>query len=455
MLNRNRRSVTVSLLALFLSFLSLPAWAQEAEKEKIPLEELLKSKAAQLFQLRDYDAALLEFQNLSRQYPRDSLPVRYTGMTLTLLGRLDDAVTTLENAVNLDAGNAANHYYLARALHEQGARKRAEEELSEVIRLDTEKGFYGSVAKNALEIVREKERYKVSKSWEIFGSTGYQYDSNVIIEPNDKGAGGTADQNAGRYYLNLGGTDKWLERGKFTSKAGYQLYQSLHDDGLDEFNFTSQEFSIDNQYRTKQWGKEVTWGLRYELPWGFLNGNLFSFGNEIVVSMRIRLTKNTRTEIYHRYSHFEYGPDGRDAGITSRDGEYNVTGILHRHYFSNFSRYVFAGYQIESGATEGNNFDHVGHDIRLGFHTPLIWGLVFDALGQLSVANYYHYSAEFSLAEPLARRDNDWTLFFSLTYPLSVHWSVRASYRYENANNRNDFFQYDRHIGGLELRFRY
>ncbi len=432
-----------------------PLSAEEVfRKRDITLEELEQSSAAKLFQLGGYDRALKEFEKLQKEYPDDLLIKRYIGMTLTLLGRLDDAADVLKAVVKRDPHNPAGYYFLARVYHEQGRSKEAADALHEVIRLDPE-GFYGRPAREALPLVAHKKL--VEKPWDIWASAGYEYDSNVTIAPNDTALRGlnAQDESAGRYYFTVGGKYKWLKLARFDSTVGYRLYRSFHDDSLDEFNYTYQQWDIGIEYRPLIKEKEVKFGLRYQLPLGFLGGNLFIFANEAVAYINSRLTKNTFTEIYHKYSHFEFGPDGRIPDQLSRDGEYNVSGIHHRYYFSNFSRYVFAGYEIFSGATEGNSFDHVGHVAQVGFHTPLVGELTLDTIGSFTVANYTHYSAEIAPIEPVARLNHDWSFLIRLTYPLGRHWQLRAFYRYINANNRNDIFQYDRQIGGTEVVFRY
>ncbi len=402
----------------------------------------------------EYDQALVEFQKLGQEYPGDSLPLRYEGMTLILLGRLDEAAVTLEKAVSLDTQNPANHYFLARAYHEQGARNKAEKELKEVMELDPE-GFYGKPAQDALRVVQERGRYKVTKPWEVFGSTGYEYDSNVKLAPKNSSLRSPGGKGANRYYFNLGGTYKLIDKEKYTTKAGYRIYQSLHDNSLNEFNFTFQEFSLSHEYRTKVRGKEVRWGLRYALPWGFLNGAPFSIGNQITASINARLSKNTRTELFYRYTHYEFRLEGSRPHLTSRDGEYNTIGIFHRYFFSNFSRWVFAGYLLEPINTEGNNFDELGNTIQAGIHSPILSGhLIVDVFGQFAVGNYPRYSTELFPQEP-GRLDNDWTFVFSLTYPINANWSIRGQYRLIDAKNRNDIFEYGRQIGGVELLFRY
>ena len=447
------RFATSFFIALLICLTT--AFAQEEAEGgegEISFEELQKTRAAHLFKLGKYQEALGEFEKLSQTYPADTLPRRYTGMTLTLLGRLDEAISIYQESLGREPENPALHYYLARVYHEQGAKDKAKEELEEVLRLDPE-GFYGQPARIAIPVV--ERRRLVEKPWDVWIASGYEYDSNVTLAPNDKALRGTDDESAGRYYLALGGKYKWFQRGRFDSHAGYRLYRSFHDDSLNEFNYTFQEFFLINEYRSMIFNREVKWGLRDSIPLGFLAGNLFSWGNELTFYVNGRVTKNTFTELFHRYSHIEFGPDGAIPNLTARDGEYNSTGIHHRFYFSNLTRYVFVGYEFQTAATQGNNFDRVGHFFQVGLNTPITKKLVFNVTGSFVTADYPHYSAEIAPIEPLARRDHDWVLFTSLTYNLTRNWSLQGFYRYGNSNNRNDIFQHDRQIGGVELLFRY
>ncbi len=244
-----------------------------------------------------------------------------------------------------------------------------------------------------------------------------------------------------------GGYYNWLERGKFNSYVGYQVHQSLHDDSLNEFNYTFQEFWIWNEYITNWFGKEVILGLRYALPWGFLNGSMFSIGNEVMSNVKVRFTKRTQTEVFTKYTHYEFGPDGYLPDITSRDGEYTSTGIVHTFYFSNFRRSVFAAYILDTASTQGNNFDRTGNTVQVGLRTPVWDGvrilkdLTLELIGEFTAANYYHFDSQVYFLEPNARLNNDWSFLVRLTYPISRHWSVQAYYRYINANNKNLAFR--------------
>jgi len=449
---------------ILIAVLTLGSFAgsARASANDIPLEQILDSRATQLFKTQEYDQALVEFQKLSQEHPNDLLPRRYMAMTLILLGRLDEAIAILQDNVAKEPNNPAHHYYLARAYHEQGAQAKAKAELEEVLRLDP-KGFYGDPARKALPLVTEKAL--TPKRWDIWLGAAYEYDTNVPISPSEKDLRGindgiddehdVDDLNANRYSIRGGGKYQWFQKGRWDSTIGYQFYKSLHDDGLSDFNYTYNEFFGFTQYHRNIFSREVTTGLRYALPFSFLGGKTYLFAVELTAYANGRLTKNTYTEIYHRYSHIEFGPDGEQPNLTSRDGNYDVTGVHHRFYFSELKRYVFIGYEFQTAAVRGNNFDRLGHFFQAGLHTPVVGKLDLDVVGGFTYANYPHYSAELDPEEPLARRDNDWTLLAALTYRLTSHLSLRGFYRYFNANNRNDIYQYNRDIGGVEALFRY
>ncbi|HXV28143.1 MAG TPA: tetratricopeptide repeat protein [bacterium] len=455
------KKMKIMALIVALSFVFNVAYADDGPSaNQMPIEDFLKSNAVHLFKSGKYDKALPEFRALSQQYPEDPLLYRYIGMTLTAMGNLNEAVDAFDIALKLDPENPSTHYFYARTLYAKGDAANAQKQLDEVLRLDFE-GYYGNAAKRAMPLIRAFQFVPKPKRWSIFGSTGYEYDSNVTLKPNDKSIANSSDESAGRYYFNLGGFYNIIQGEKFNSWVGYKVYQSLHDDSLNEFNFTNQEFWIYNEYITTHWGKEFIYSFRYGLPWGFLDGNMFSIANDFLLSVKARLTKNTQTEIFTRYAYWAFGPDGFDPGLTSRDGNYTTQGIVHTWYFSNFRRSVFAGYFLDTASTRGNNFDRTGHTAQVGFRTPLcdktpiLRNTTVEVIGEFTAANYYHYSNFVYFPETKSRLNNDWSLWVALTYPITKHLSIQGYYKYINANNQNDIFQYDRHIGGTALLFQY
>ena len=427
----------------------------KANPDEMSLEALSASPAAKAFQAGKYADALAEFQKLSQEYPKDPLIKRYIGMCTTLLGRLDEAAKTLEEAVKMEPEDPANHYFLARVYHEQGAQDKATKELAEVFRLDPD-GYYGHAAKTAKPLVEEKALAR--KLWDLWIYGGFERDTNVPLEPNDKELRGTPHPDAGRYYYSVGGTYDWLERGNFTSIAGYRTYQSFQDNKLNGFDYDFHEFSLDNRFRGKFFGKDALYKLRYELPVGFLHANLFTFANAGLASMTVPFFPGTDTEIFDKYSHIEFGPDGFQPPFTSRDGEYNTAGFIHRIYFAGRRGNVYGGYEYQIAATRGLNFDSYENFMQLGFHTPLDFinkKLTWDVNASMAYENFPHYSPIFDPRNSPDRADKNFTLYTRLTYQVDRHWAIRLEYTYTNVDDPNDVYAYHRHIGGANILYRF
>ena len=51
------------------------------------------------------------------------------------------------------------------------------------------------------------------------------------------------------------------------------------------------------------------------------------------------------------------------------------------------------------------------------------------------------------------RRDINWDIYASMTYHLTPRLGLRGFYRYIQGNNRNNFYDYDRQKGGMQLMY--
>ena len=234
----------------------------------------------------------------------------------------------------------------------------------------------------------------------------------------------------------------------------YTTRQSLHDRGVDEVNFTSQELALDARKRVSLVNRDIILGARYDLLSGFLDGDLFSLSNRLLLSSDLRLTPHTRTYAYNRFTASDFGPDGSNPPQTSRDGVYEDVGFLQYVYTEDFLTYLYVGQELEFDQTRGANFTRRGTSTRLGAHTPvpLIMQTDFDIVGTFRFGKYPRFTSLSSL-DSERREDTNWGLTVSLTHAWTPQLATRLFYDLINANNRNDFFQYDRHIAGVQLLF--
>jgi hypothetical protein len=140
--------------------------------------------------------------------------------------------------------------------------------------------------------------------------------------------------------------------------------------------------------------------------------------------------------------------------LTSRDGVRGGLGLVQYFYTADLRSYVFLKQEVSGAGTRGDNFDRVGYLARLGVHAPLDrpGRLEADASVGVDHGSYPDFSSLSSL-EPAGRRDDRIDAYAALTYHWKPDLATRGFYRFINSDNRNDFFDRQRHIAGVEMVF--
>jgi len=440
-----------------------PAWARRAHEKKqeqpvpselITSEEFIASPFSEFFRAGDYPQALAALEALAKQYPNDPLITRYRGVVLDRLGRFDEAMTLYEQLLTRDPNHVPTRFFRAQTYFRKGEREKAIEELKWVSDHSPSKEYKEWTQDYLRRLGVRAERRPERKRWYLFGNEGWEYDSNVILKSNDPSVGFGSDKNASRLALNLGLGYRAIQQPKLRFDVIYTARQSLNDDSLSEFNFTAQELALDLKRRVDWWDRDVTLGGRYEFNVGFLDDNLFSVSNHLRLSSDIRLTPRTRTYAYNRFIVSDFGPDGSNPPQTSRDGFEYELGLTQYFYSADYRSYVFVGEEVNFDWTRGANFTRRGMTTRVGLRTPVPYvpKTDFDTSMGFRLGRYPRFNS-LSSTEPERREDTNWDYYVSLTHRIAPRLSVRTFFRYVNANNPNDVYQYDRHVGGVQMIF--
>ncbi len=443
------------MMIILNSFSSYAADQNENAPATISAEEFLKTPAAELFQAGEYEQALDALEPLLQKYPQDALLIRYKAMALDRLGRSEEAIKLFENLLKDSPDHIPSRYFLGQAYERIGNTEAAAHQWQTVAEQGKETP-YGQWAEESMKRIGSvaKPEKKAAKRFRAGLRYGYEYDSNVILKPEDKRLSGSGDQNAGRHTLDAIFRYQAFSKRDVAVDLFYSAGQTLHDDSLNEFNFTSQEFGTDIRKRLKLMAKEVTLGTKYEFLAGFLDGDLFSIRNRVTFSADSRLTRRTRSILFARLTPANYGPDGSNPPQTSRDGLYTDYGITQYFYSSDFKRYLYVREEYNRADVRGGNFELRGQTTRAGIYSPLFWKTDFDFSAGFEFNKYPRFSSLSSL-DTARRRDMNWDLYAALTHHLNPSLGVRGFYRFINAENRNGFFEYDRHIGGVQVIFSY
>lgn len=425
---------------------------QSVEPRRINTGEFVESEAGQLFQAGDYVRAVDAFDGLLKDYPDDPLIIRYKAMALTRLGQYAQAIKLFESLLDRDPVHVPTRYFLGQAYEASGNKEAAAKEWRWILDVEekTAYQYWSSQSLNRVEGKQEKPAERKVPRWYVVGRYGFEYDSNVILKPDDKSVASAGDQNAGRHTFDLKIRYRAFSKRDQAIDVFYATRQSLNDDGLDEFNFHSEEFGAEYKKRVQVENKDVILGARYDLIAGFLDGETFSLRNKFSLTADSRLTTYTRTVAHSHSSFADFGNDGFSPGRVSRDGFYQDLGITHYFYSEDFRRFLFLKEEINAVSARGDNYDSFGLTSRIGFHTPLVNKFELDMSSGLVLGFYPHFSSA-TTRDSARRRDVHWDLYTGVTYKFTRAFGVRAFYRYINSQNQNNVFDYSRHIAGAQV----
>ncbi len=256
--------------------------------------------------------------------------------------------------------------------------------------------------------------------WFLTGNAAWEWDSNVLLEPEEKALAASGDRNADRFSLNLQLGYRLLRERDRAVDLAYTSRHSFHDDGLDNLNFLSEELTLAARQRAGSLAGQPLWFTgRYDLSVGFLDEDLFSWSNHFSVGADARLTSQTRTALTGHCSLTNFGPDGSNPPQTSRDGIYSSVELAQYLYSPDFRSYVYVAQTYTDARTTGGNFERRGTTTRVGAHLPLALRIEADASVGFDWGRYPRFSSLSSL-DMARRRDTDWDLYVAFSQ-LSDH----------------------------------
>ena len=219
-----------------------------------------------------YEKSAPLFADAAVEDPTNVLSLYYAGIGFLNTQRYDRALYYLTEASNQSPTIKPNGYYYAGVCHLQmGQYDQATAKFEYVI----ENAKSPDLRKNAEKwLTTSRNRQKSERRFRFFLKFGYQYDSNVLLEPIDEEQPTDEDDFAwvgyGSFKFDAARTEN------FTAGIGYNHYQIFYEE-LDQYDLFG---SIPNFYARYRWN-DLTFGFTYllsyyELDWdGYLTSHQF------------------------------------------------------------------------------------------------------------------------------------------------------------------------------------
>jgi hypothetical protein len=306
-LKENPQSATASHI-LGLSYLKLQNYDESIkylEKSK-SLDPKIKGIYLDLgtsyLKLENYGRALPEFKEAVRQEPDSGLANYNLGYTEYKLGNYEEAVASLDKASKLDPDLAVPSRFYA-GLSRYRIRNYSEAKSDFLYVGEFGAGTdTGGAALEYLDIIAN-----LTKRYYGAVSTGIQYDTNVVLEPNNIPI--VSDKSAWRevFFANLGFnpylTDDTVVGGSY---SGYLSFNN----GLEEFNVQDHRINAYGRKKTSIKKTPVSFFLDYFYDIVLVGGspadNLFSQANSVTPKMIVEWTPNSSTEFSYQFIYYDF-----------------------------------------------------------------------------------------------------------------------------------------------------
>jgi hypothetical protein len=400
-----------------------------------------------------YQEAVPLLQQAQQTPDLDANASLFLGVAQLRMRQFDAARASFERAAQRDPElNVSSRYYLGLLAREQGRAEEATEHLTYVSTTSPSSAM-GREATAFLSQSRES----VQKPYQVYGSLGFEYDSNVVLAGNDVGISNKDD---GSFTVKAGGRYIPWRNDNFLVMAGYEFFQSLHF-SLTDFNLQDHrpEILLIGRYENLRFGLLT----RYEY---FLRDS-DSFLSQATGSPWFSYEEGDfgRTELYYRVRLRDF----KGAEFSVRDSVNQAPGIRQYIDLGSPDRFLSAGYQFDSedpsySSIDAERFAYDGQEVNLSFG----WDLPAEISSLVTYAYRREQYPENSLyANSLfddtpgidttteGRRDKVHQVMVVLRRPLGSYLQVAAAY-FGTFNGSNDpEFDYDRHIASLFLEARY
>jgi tetratricopeptide (TPR) repeat protein len=395
------------------------------------------AKGIAYVETNDYKNAVDEFKAALSEKPDDPIAALYLGIALSRAGN-SEAETTLKKALALNPGEPRTNlelgiYYFTKAEYDE-----AKDYFENTIEIAPNTEF-SSKSAGYLRLIKERS---VVKPWTINISAGGQYDSNVILNPDNTAMPtGVSRRSDWKAIVYLKGKYNLITNDNAESSISYSLYQSLHSN-LNDYNITQNLVELKGSYKISPL---LTLKGAYAYEFVLVGEAQYDYANSISPSLIISEGNGFSTVIDYRFKYARYQDDVLFENNSDRTGTNNLFGITQNIPIqANLLARVSYSHDEEHTRRDYWNCRGNKGSAGLRFNIPpkILANTLIDLTGE-------YYSKNYEGISPSAgneRDDQAYTGTISATKQLSQNYSLTLSHLFTSNDSNIDSYNYKRSI---------
>ncbi len=441
------------------------------------------------FSVGAYDKAKPLLEVVYEQNPSTENLGYYVGFLRYRDKQYGNAVEAFETNVSEDPDlRQLNGFYRGLALGVLGLPSEALTELEEVQRTQTISPLTQASIR-IRESLTSGQMFKNQKRFRFQISLGGFYDDNVKINPDPVNTipilNPPVNPNIPINNLRNRDTTAWgflstvradysfLREGPFEATVTYSFFQTVHGEGMDEFNIQDHLVGISGFYRGVIWDLPYQLGAQYTYDYlfldmsGFLARHTPTFSATVIgptfTLPGIGVVGNLTTALYrYQIKTFFQDPGSTDARFAGdqRDGYNNMVGAIHAFRLASDQLIFRIGYQYDNEATDGVAFSYRGNRLLTGGQLQIPWGdmsLRYDY--DVHWRNYKNPQTTVFFTDrdgQLSKRDDtQQTHLVQLTKPLPNNFSLTAQYQGIRNESNIPLYDYTKNVWSLIVTWTY
>lgn len=384
------------------------------------------------FKLQSFDLAIETFQQILDRTPDDSSALIFMGLSLQGQEQYEKSIPYFEQAGSLDADfHQLALFNVGKAHFHLGNNKLATDNLKQAIQVDSSDEIADG-AKALLKIIADK---KPQKPWSIAFHTGFEYDDNITVNELDL----TTELDDFSYLFEFAGAYKLQITPEFELEAGYDFYQSLHDD-LAAFDLQSHIFSLNGAYEIN--GLDL--GLLSMYNRTSLGADDFLEIYSTSPSVGFSVTDAWYATVNYSYKNTNF------FNLPDRDAQNHGFGLGNFLFFLDGKVMVQMGYNFENEITTGAEFEYLGHflNTKVKFPIPLL-----NLKTRVSLGYNYSYKDYKNITASIGEKRDDYrnTAEVQIFQPIYKNLYTKLNYQYINSVSNLASSDYQENITTLLL----